>query len=384
MKIAYLSESALPSRAANSVHVMNMCAAFANLGHEVLLLAHVGDKGMMPSDELFSFYGLAPGFEVKRFRIPNVRGRPYWYGMRAALQARVWWADLAYGRDLYSCFFAVLLGLPVVYEAHAPSETQRPAKAWVTRQLLGSSYLKRLVVISDALGRTFLEGTKADLEGTKADSEKLLVAHDAARDHPRTLSNPTVKLNGVGSGLKVGYVGHLYPGRGIEVIVELARRCPWAQFHIVGGTAEHLRFWRVEAAGVGNVQLHGFVPPAQAQRYCQACDVLLAPYQTKVAVAGESALNTAEYMSPLKIFEYMATGKPIVCSDLPVLREVLRHKDNAWLCSPDRVDQWQDALVQLHDQPDLRRRLGEQARHDFEVLYTWEVRANKVLQGIAV
>ena len=354
-----------------------MCAAFAALSHDVLLLGRAGNERGVSTDGLFDFYGLTPAFELRRFRVPEVVGRPYWYGMRTALQARVWGADIAYGRDLYSCFFATLLGLPTIYEAHAPSATRRPAKAWVTRRLLKSSGMKRLVVISNALRQIFLSEVETD-------SEKLLVAHDAASDHPRSLSKAKVNLNGSESRLKVGYVGHLYPGRGIEVIVELARRCPWAQFHIVGGTAEHLRFWRQEIASVANIQLHGFVPPAQAQHYCQACDVLLAPYQTKVAVAGKGALDTAGYMSPLKIFEYMAAGRPIVCSDLPVLREVLRHKNNAWLCSPNRVDQWQDALVQLRDQPGLRRRLGEQARKDFEACYTWKMRATKVLQGLGV
>jgi glycosyltransferase involved in cell wall biosynthesis len=82
-------------------------------------------------------------------------------------------------------------------------------------------------------------------------------------------------------------------------------------------------------------------------------------------------------MSPLKLFEYMSAGKPIVASDLPVLREVL-DEANAVLVDPEDADAWARALESLRD-AGLRERLGVRARRDFLERHTWDIRARKVL-----
>jgi len=178
--------------------------------------------------------------------------------------------------------------------------------------------------------------------------------------------------------LNVGYIGHLYEGRGVGLLIELARRCAWLQIHIVGGNPEDVRRWRAECGDLENVTLHGYVAPAETPRYREGCDVLAAPYQQVVKVAG-NRVDTSKWMSPLKIFEYMASGKAIVCSDLPVLREVLTDGENALLCRADDVDEWCAAMERLRDDPALREALGERAFQDYVEKYTWEQRAKRLL-----
>ncbi len=86
-------------------------------------------------------------------------------------------------------------------------------------------------------------------------------------------------------------------------------------------------------------------------------DVLIAPYQEKVCVHGGGG-DVATWMSPLKIFEYMAAGRPIVASDLPVLREILEDGRNALLVSPGDVDAWCIALNKLRNHPDIAQSMG--------------------------
>ena len=89
--------------------------------------------------------------------------------------------------------------------------------------------------------------------------------------------------------------------------------------------------------------------------------------------------DIARWMSPLKIFEYMASGKPIICSDLPVLREVLKHQDTAFLCPPDEIDAWVKALMTLRDNPEIGQAIAQNAKKEFLSHYTWQARAHKVL-----
>ena len=370
MRTVYLSNSIFPSRTANSIHVMKMCQAFARNGHEVVLLARGRSGGEARVNDPFEFYGVEPNFMLEKTPWVEIKGRAYLYALLTAIKAKRFKPDVVYGRCLHSCYVSTLFGLPVIYEAHVlPEQVGRKTK-WVHRRLLQSKRLQRLVAISEALKQAYCQ--EYDVP-----ESKVLVAHDAA-DIPR-LSGNAERLPKNGR-LHVGYVGHLYPGKGMEIIAPLIGACPWADFHIIGGMDSDVDYWKGQLQDARNVTFHGFVPHAETDAYRQACDILLAPYQRSVSTCGGG--DIARWMSPLKIFEYMAAGKPIVCSDLPVLREVLRHDENAWLCTPDDPKEWIEALTLLRDNPKIRTQLGKQARQEFEAKYTWTARAVKVLDGI--
>lgn len=320
-------------------------------------------------ESMYSFYGVGESFEIKKLPWLRMRGRGYIYALEAAICAKRYVPDLVYGRFLPGCFFSGLFGLAVVYESHFPVGDHGRICEWMFARLVSGDRLKRVVVVSEALA-----GDYEARYGLKR--ELMTVAHDAAEEPGR----PGDCEIGRGDRLQVGYVGHLYPGRGIEIIEELAKKCCWADFHMVGGTDEDVKRWTERLRDVRNVKIHGFVPPSDTDRYRRACDVLLAPYQRRVAVEGGG--NTSEWMSPLKVFEYMAAGKAIACSDLPVLREVLTHERTALLCSPVDPNNWVEALVRLRDEPDLRKRLAATAREEYLSKYTWTARAEKVLEGL--
>jgi glycosyltransferase involved in cell wall biosynthesis len=178
----------------------------------------------------------------------------------------------------------------------------------------------------------------------------------------------------------MGYLGHLYPGRGIEVLIGMARSVPEADVHIVGGTDRDISAWRATQLP-DNVFLHGYVPHSRVGAYLSRFDILAAPYQRQVFTDG--GVETSTVMSPLKLFEYMACGKPILCSDLPVLREVLSPGEDALLVPPDDIRAWADAVRTLERDAELRTRLGSAARDKFLRKHTWVSRAAAVLSSKA-
>jgi glycosyltransferase involved in cell wall biosynthesis len=238
--------------------------------------------------------------------------------------------------------------------------------------LLTSGQLRRIVTISAALRDEFLR-RHGEL------SPLLAVAHDGADAAPAMDRTPAVRPNP--GRLQVGYAGHLYDGKGIELIAELVRRCPWADFLIVGGAPDIVERWRGRLAGHANVRFCGQVPHAEVPDYLAGCQVVLAPYAKRVLIS-DGRTDVSRWMSPLKIFEYMALGKAILCSDLPVLREILEDGHTALLCPPEEPEYWASALQRLAGNPALICSLAAAALATFESRHTWRKRAGAILTDV--
>jgi glycosyltransferase involved in cell wall biosynthesis len=365
MRLAYLHSGSIPSVYANGVHVMRMCDAFTEAGHEVTLYAL---PGSVHADDVYDYYGVRHRFPIYTISAPT---RIVLLGMgiralRVRADVRRSRPDLAYGRDLYS-LAAVSDLCPLVYETHMLWDNR--AWRWLERRLFRARTLQRVVTVSAILAddyrRAFPELNSLDL----------LVAPDGA-DPPKP-AGPTVRLPGRAEALKIGYVGHLYPGRGIDVILDLAGRLPGLDFHLVGGTTEDRSHWQSRSR-LPNVYFHGHQPPATLGSYYRSFEIVLAPYQTKVGCAGGIG-DISRWTSPMKLFEYMSQRRAIIASDLPVLREVLTDRVNCLLCPPADLTAWAAAIIELAADQELRRSLGTEAQHQLLTRYTWRQRVDRVL-----
>jgi glycosyltransferase involved in cell wall biosynthesis len=255
---------------------------------------------------------------------------------------------------------------PFVAEAHTPPSNDFQ-HLWHGR-LFARSGFRRLVVISAKLKRIYAENFPAI-------ADRIVVAHDAADDpSPEILQRPHQ------AGFHVGYVGHLYRGRGGDLIKSVAAALPEFTFHIVGGT-EGDRASLIATGPTSNLIVHGHKPHSRLAEFFPLFDVVLAPYQHQVAVSGGGG-DISAVMSPMKLFEYMSWGKPILCSDLPVLREIIEHERNGILLPPDDVCAWIAAIRDLAENRRKRERLGAAARSDFLARHTWPDRARRVLEAL--
>lgn len=344
---------------------MKMCQAMAKLGHEVRLLtlnrpAHQ-EAGVT---DVHGHYGVSPNFEIRPKPFPKYPGRQLIYAISALFEARRWKPDLVYGRYFPAMVLAGMSGLPVVWESHERVWDRSAVAKSLARKLFQARGFRKLVVISESLKSMYVESGLIE-------AERIVVAHDAADPAP---TPPRLEESGM---FRAGYIGGVYPGRGIELVLECAKRLPEVEFHFVGGTLEELRKLPSPHESGANVVCHGYLPPERMPELRASFNVLLAPYQRKVAVWGGSG-DTSAFMSPLKIFEYMASGRPMICSDLPVLREVL-NEENAVLVSPDDVDAWTLSIAMLRDDSRLGAKIAKAALDNFHANYTWDERARRIL-----
>jgi len=193
-------------------------------------------------------------------------------------------------------------------ESHTPNikhpDLQRVIK------LSHSKYFKGLVTISDILKQNFM---KAGIP-----KDKILVLQDGVDiESFQNIEKTEARAN---LGLPqdksiIMYCGHLYKGRGIEYILDAAKILKDVMFIIVGGFPSDVSYWKKYANDMGlvNVVFTGFVENGMVPTYLKAADVLLMPYTRD--------MPTYKWMSSLKLFEYMAAGRPIIATDLVAIKE---------------------------------------------------------------
>ncbi len=373
MKIGCITSYRIPSRAANSIQVMKVCQALAQLGHEVCLWSP--GKIHTPWNELAVFYGLNTAFEIEW--LPDLpRLKRYDFAIQAVRRAVSGKVDLIYTWLPQAGFISLLRGLPLVFELHdRPTGWIGP---WLLRRIVTMHGKKRFAIITRALETALRQEYRLHL-----DAKTVVIAPNGVDLH-RFASLPApaearAQLN-LPQRLTAVYSGHFYAGRGMDVLLELARRFPQVQFLWVGGQPEAVENYRnlIAAQGMENVTLTGFIENHRLPLYQAAGEILLMPYER--VIAGSGGGNSADICSPMKMFEYLACGRAIMSSDLPVLREVL-NETNAVFCPPEDRTEWQTALQHLLDHPARMAALSQQAKQD-AAGYTWLARAEKILNGL--
>ena len=368
MKIAYAAQVPGPSHRAYAVHVMHMCAALAGLGHDVTLYS------MPPSvetDDAFTYYGVSANFQLRHIRLLPLRGvaGPL-YGrqiVRRSLTEEN--PDLVYSRHIYAAYAAFSAGLPVIYEVHMPFSNS--IHRFLLSRMLREHNRFTLVAITQALKQQYLR----DFPQMTAD--RVHVAHDGA-----VLPRDAMFAEPAGKTPRVGYVGNLYPGKGMELIVEVAARMPDLTFDIVGGRPEEIVHWQGYIRSK-NIILHGQKPHGELQQFFDRMDIMLLPLQREVSPDGSGA-DISRWTSPMKMFEYMAQGRAIVASDLSVLAEVLNNEKNALIVPANDPEAWARAIRRLQADPEFRLRLGARAQQDLAEKYTWLARAQSILDASAI
>ncbi len=125
------------------------------------------------------------------------------------------------------------------------------------------------------------------------------------------------------------YSGSFAKGKGLELILKISKKMPQVSFHLYGN--ENTIFDKsLLKSAPKNVYFKGYITYAELTKKIKNYKVLLMPYQQKVGVLIKN-INVADYFSPLKMFDYLAAGKIIIASDLPVYKNILKHKKNSIL-----------------------------------------------------
>jgi glycosyltransferase involved in cell wall biosynthesis len=387
MKIVLIAPTYLPALRANTIQVMKMAQAIASLGHNLTVLVPQVqvDRREFSWDDLAHQYGLSSEFNIE-WLSTHPRMRSYDFGVKSVRRSRNLGVELIYTRLPQSAAIASMSGISTIYEIHdLPQGRMGPS---MLRRFLKGDGARALILITTALRNAVEEKYGQSLNDGKRHPIPLIVEPDGVDlvryqkilkpQQARCLLSKNIPLQP--SSFLVGYTGHLYPGRGSEMILAMANQLPDVHFLLVGGEPADVKRVRqkVDDVGLKNITITGFIPNAEIAQYQAACDVLLMPYQRKVAAS--SGGDIAKYLSPMKLFEYMACGRPIISSDLPVLKEIL-NQENAILLPPEDLAAWVCAIKDLYKNPEKSAKLAAHAQKDVQK-YSWESRAQNIISAV--
>jgi len=165
----------------------------------------------------------------------------------------------------------------------------------------------------------------------------------------------------------VMYTGNLYERKGVQYLIEAADEIN-GEIHIVGGDREDAEWFDSSSQSMTNIHFEGFVHPSIVHKYQISSDILIAPYTSR-----------ARMPSPLKIFEYMAAGRPIVASRIPTIEEVLSDGENAILVEPEDARSIAKSVNEVLNNSERSQSISKKAKTDARK-YTWESRARSVIE----
>lgn len=376
MRLIYITNSRIPTTKAHGFQIMKMCEAFAREGVNVELWI---PRRINPiKDSQFNYYGIKESFGIKKIPVFDLIPL-YWilgplanfiesfsFAIFNVWQLRKTDFDLIYSRDQFTLWLLSFLNYKFVYEMHA-----MPRHPGFYRRIWRKAY--KIITITAVLKNAVVK------EG--AEFAKILVAHDGVDlDAFNAVSQSAEELK-TELGLPkeqflAGYVGKfktLEQERGLKTMIEaLSLLGNEIKMAFVGGEEAELKEYKSLAQRfnvLSRCVFVGYQPYNRMVKYMKAMDAVVLP-------SPDNPL--AYYSSPLKTFEYMASGRPIIVSDLPALREVLNDK-NALFFKPENGDDLARAVKMLKASPTLGYHLSQQALADVKN-YTWTNRAKNILE----
>jgi len=383
-KIIYITNARIPTEKAHGVQITKMCEFFSLAGAEVELV--IPRRFNAIDEDIFSFYDIKKCFKVSKIFCIDLLGSRFFgkfgfffqyftFSLSTLIYALLNYkkfsrADMLYFRDEITPHFLRYINKNIIMEIHAYKDAFRREKSFFKKikglVLITRKAKEEFIKIGMPENKIVLLPDGVDLKDFDIDLKK-----ESAR---RNLNLPQEKK-------LVGYVGMLRTmgmTKGIEIAIDALKKLSSEVYLvIVGGNLDDINYYKKmideseilkkRVLFIGRIN-HKIIP-----QYLKAFDVLIAPFPDNE--------HYRYYMSPLKFFEYMASKRPIITTDLTSTREVL-DESNSILIKPGSINALAEALNKVLNNKDFAKVIGEKALSDVKN-YTWEKRVHSIFNFIS-
>ncbi|GAB5046713.1 glycosyltransferase family 4 protein [Thermodesulfovibrio sp. TK110] len=371
IEIIYPVPEILPDSRARFIQIINTCYALSKMGLNVNLIT--GIKTGFSTKDLYQFYGLKPCETFKIIKLPILRRQKakylkiswnglfylfflkFLYNSSKAKKCLIFLRHIKLARFLLN--FKKFFKMPMIFEVHEIFYLNKKKQANLKQtEIEIYKNMDALICISFKL-KEFL------IDNFKINEKKISVVHDAVR-------NEWFKIKKDHENSYICYTGSLYQWKGVDILISAMKYLPDEKLLIIGGgdRLNELKKLVMEEDISNRVIFTGYVPHSLIPEYLS---------KAKIAVLPNVAEGPSQFSSPLKLFEYMAAGIPIVASDLPVFKEVLQNEETAIFFETGNPKALADAIKKVLDSKELAEKLSKNAKKNAEN-YTYEKRAEKI------
>lgn len=381
MNIIVTTDGNIPSKKAHSFSVMKMAQGFHQVGEQVSvvsLLSFPIMREFLNFKNIYDHYGVTDRIRIKLLPVfnwdfitksTNAAG----FHRRAIQYIRKKNPAFVYCRSYITAYNSVKAGIPAFLETHT-TLYDHPDLVKIYDVCRYPNFLGLITIHANIKKEHVKRGIPED---------KVIVLEDGVDLERFEISDKRDywrEMLGLPQNKKlVVYCGHLYDEKGIEHILRTAielKAVPDVRFLIVGGNESDIGRWKryCDQGKITNVMFKGFVDNFEVPKYLRSADVLIMPYKTDI----DYQIMDIDSTSPLKLFEYMASKRPIVSSDIPAISKVLQHNHSALLAEPNNIAQIAKNVRDLLDNVEDANRLADNASEEVKK-YEWMERCKKII-----
>lgn len=372
MKINYIADIRLPTVRASGFAIMKMCEKFSENTVSVNLVVP-NRKNNEGGTDPFDYYKINRNFSIKKIFSTDLLGNTLKFGKL------FYWIDLF--TFIYSIKFTKEISRnDIVYTRDYIIPMVFSKKYFLCLELHSvpsNKLLFKLAIKNVKLFVVLNKYIESELIELGISNDKIVIAPSGVDivdfDFKTNKEDARKKLDLPISKTIVVYTGHLYSWKGVDTLAETAKNLPEILFVFVGGVEPEITGFKNKYFNTSNILFIPFVNRTIVPLYLDSADILILPNSKKENIS-------RHYTSPLKMFEYMASGKPIIASDLPSIKEVL-NESNSILVEADNIQSFTKAICELIVDEELRDSISKKAKQDV-VKYDWSMRAKFIIEEI--
>ncbi len=362
-QIFYIADISLPSTSAYAIHVLKICDRFKDVYNTNLLIPYIDP--VYRSKKIKKDFRLKNDIKIngilkKCTKINFIQRIEFAFKVLLFLKKekkiRV---SLIYSRSIITSILLSLFQIKNVLEIHHDLQS-------FTKIIFNFLYFKFL---NKNLLIVLLHNNLKKILPKKFD--KFIILDDAVelRDF---LKRKIIKKNNLFS---CSYFGSLTRGKGVELISKLSKKLPKVHFDIYGDT--NFLYDKKLLNTSSNMRFFGHINYSEVLKKMSSYDVVLMPYLNRVTVRSKN-LDTAKFMSPLKLFEYMAGAKIIIASKLPVYSHILKNNYNSILLPNNKLNLWVKKINEINKNISKFKYLQKNAFKNVQK-YSWRNRVKNIL-----
>jgi len=367
MRISYLFNSAVPSHNAGSIQVVKTCEGLVGNNKEVFLITP--DSGLNIS--MKNFYDLK--FIPKRIKLKYFTEYPkglkyYLFSIFSVIKAILLKTDLFVTRNLFTLIVLNLFNKKTIIEIHhdLSNEGRLVRFFYKNFDILNSKNILRIVAITNSV-KKFL------IKELKVNKKKIKIIPSASSLNFRFKALKRKKK------YRIGYFGSLEKSKGSEFVIELAKIDKINEYYIYGGKKNDIQEMK-KKNNYKNLFLREFISYKKLKKHLYKMDILVMPSNKRELKSLGGVGNIAKYTSPLKLFDYLASGKFIIVSDLKVFNEIIKNDKHCIVMKLDHL-KWLKVLQNTKNNLKKINILKKNAL-SLSKKYTYKKRAESLLNGL--